>query len=39
MKSKNIFLRKDLIDKRSVNSIVINYSLILNNSIIGSYGI
>ena len=39
IKSKGMFLRKGLIDKRSTNSTAINYSLTLNNFITGGYGI
>ena len=39
IKSKDMFLRKDLVDKRSACSTAINYSLTLNYSIIGGYGI
>ena len=39
MKSKNIFLRKGLVNKRSTSNIAINYSLTLNYIITDSYGI
>ena len=37
IKSKSIFLCKGLVDKRSINSTAINYSLTLNYFITGGY--